>query len=86
MPYTRFQIDNINDQKKGILSRNIVKITPRPFAGGFVIISFEDGSAFLLTHDQLSTSEEVYIVDTINLIPPTSMLGMAAQINGLVKY
>ena len=66
-------------------TRNIIKIAPSP-TNGFLVAMLPWDATYVLTDDQASTSEEVYIIDTVDRVAPTSLLDLAAKLNAIIKY
>ena len=60
-------------------TRNFMKVSPSP-TSNWIIAKFFDGSQYILTHNQSSTEEEVFIVDTVDGVAPTSLADLALRI------
>jgi hypothetical protein len=64
----------------------MIKVVGKPASGQWVMVTFNDGSDFILTHNQNNDIDSVYIVDAIDGVQPTSMFDLAEKINALFKF
>jgi hypothetical protein len=65
-------------------TRNIIKIVPSPSLGVIlVVMPFE--ATYVVTNNQASTADDVYIIDTVDAVAPTSLLDLAAKLAVLIK-
>jgi hypothetical protein len=55
------------------ITKNIVKI------------NIDRNEGYLFTHNQSSTNDEIYIIDTIDTVAPTDLADLASKINALMK-
>lgn len=74
-----------NVVNKVYFTRDIIKISPSPTLGCILIVMpFEN--SYTVTDNQASTSDDVYIIDTVDGVAPTSLLDLATKIATLIKY
>lgn len=73
-----------NIVNKVYFTRNIIKIAPSPTLNCIlVIMPFE--VTYTVTDNQASTAEDVYIIDTVDGVAPTSLLDLAAKMAVLIR-
>jgi predicted peptidase len=66
-------------------TRNLTKVTPNP-TGNFIVVGLPgDSTTYMVTHNQQNTNEEIYIVDSVAGVAPTSLLDLALKIGQLIK-
>lgn len=70
---------------KAYFTRNIIRVLPSP-QNNFIAVLLPGDIMYTLTSDQASTSDDVYIVDTVDGIAPTDLLDLASKLNALIRY
>jgi predicted peptidase len=66
-------------------TRKLTKVTPNP-TGNFIIVGLPgDSTTYMVTNNQSNSNDEIYIVDTVDGVAPTSLLDLALKIGTLIK-
>lgn len=86
---SEFAIKNIVKVNGNIISeayftRRIIRIAPK-VSENYIISTLDQNILYMLTHDQAHTNEDVYIVDTVNGVAPTSLFDLAEKLSTLIR-
>jgi len=73
-----------NVVNKVYFSRYLIKVTPSP-SKNIILVEFGGENSYEITHDQACDDETVYIVDSVDGVPPTTLQGLAATIASAIK-
>lgn len=70
---------------KAYFTRNVIRISSSP-TNDWLTVLLPNGINYILTHNQGSDNPEIYVVDTVDAIAPTSLLDLAAKLSVLIKH